>query len=420
MKVLWITIILFPEAVNILSKSNESLKNSGGWLLSSAQGLVKNGGVELVVASPTTLVTKSISIKGEDITYYAIPAKYEHHTDASLEAVWKAIVDAEHPDLVHIHGTEYSHGLGFLNANLGVKTIVSMQGVVSAIGQYYLEGLSNWDIIRNTSLMELFYTGTLFKRKKQYLKRGREVEYQYLLKADYVIGRTSFDKAWINYLNPQAKYIFCNESLRNEFYKSIWSYESCCKHSIFLSQVGYPVKGFHQVLKALPKIIEKYPDTVVRIAGANIIKASSFKSKLLKSSYARIIENLINKYNLVNSIEFLGNLDAEQMKNEYLRCNVFICPSTVENSPNSLGEAQVLGVPTVASFVGGVPDFIPSQKYGGVYRFDDTPAMVKVVCDVFANQDSYDRNEIRQMALERHNREVNRERLISIYKSVAK
>ena len=68
MKVLWITNILFPEAVNILSKSNESLKNSGGWLLSSAQELVKNVGVELVVASPTTLVTKSISIKGEDIT----------------------------------------------------------------------------------------------------------------------------------------------------------------------------------------------------------------------------------------------------------------------------------------------------------------------------------------------------------------
>ena len=65
-------------------------------------------------------------------------------------------------------------------------------------------------------------------------------------------------------------------------------------------------------------------------------------------SYMRIRE-------LEDKVSFLGPLNAEQMKAEYLRSNVFLCPSSIENSPNSLGEAQMLGVPCVASYVGGIP-----------------------------------------------------------------
>jgi glycosyltransferase involved in cell wall biosynthesis len=41
------------------------------------------------------------------------------------------------------------------------------------------------------------------------------------------------------------------------------------------------------------------------------------------------------------------------MKSEYLNCKVFVSPSPIENSPNSVWDAEILGVPTVASYVGG-------------------------------------------------------------------
>ena len=57
-----------------------------------------------------------------------------------------------------------------------------------------------------------------------------------------------------------------------------------------------------------------------------------------------------------DKIEFLGRLSAEGMKQAYLDANVFVMPSTIENSPNSLGEAMLLGVPCVAADVGGVAE----------------------------------------------------------------
>ena len=57
-----------------------------------------------------------------------------------------------------------------------------------------------------------------------------------------------------------------------------------------------------------------------------------------------------------DQFEFEGFLSAEKMKRLLLESNVFVCPSSIENSPNSLGEAMLLGVPCVASDVGGIAD----------------------------------------------------------------
>ena len=56
------------------------------------------------------------------------------------------------------------------------------------------------------------------------------------------------------------------------------------------------------------------------------------------------------------------------MCDRYLKSNLFVCCSAIENSPNSLGEAQLLGMPYVASFVGGVPE-IAGMNADVLYRF---------------------------------------------------
>ena len=58
------------------------------------------------------------------------------------------------------------------------------------------------------------------------------------------------------------------------------------------------------------------------------------------------------------------------MCEQYLKANVFVLPSAIENSPNSLGEAMMLGTPTVVSDVGGVKNMIDHEKEGYVYQPD--------------------------------------------------
>jgi glycosyltransferase involved in cell wall biosynthesis len=416
MKVLWITNMLFPEANNILLKSNELLKDSGGWLLSSSNGLINKGNIDLVVASVSSYVKRLTRIPGEKVIYYALPCKNERKYNSSYEGFWKEIVDFEKPDFVHIHGTEFSHGLAFLNSKISIPTILSMQGVVSSIGQYFIDGLDRSMIIKCTSFFDFFYAGTLFKQKRKYIKHGLIVEKEMLKKAHYIIGRTKFDRAWVLSLNPRAKYIVCNETLREEFYEGRWSFGKCIKHSIFISQAGYSVKGFHMVLKALPAIKAKYPDVKIKIAGNDITKNLTLKSKIIKSSYSRIISQMVKKLNLTSSIEFLGPLNASRMKEEYLKANLFLCSSSIENSPNSLGEAQILGVPCVASFVGGIPDFIPNSNCGRLYRFDDVPMLVQSISDVFEESNVFDNTIMITEATKRHNFQFNLDTLISIYK----
>ena len=140
----------------------------------------------------------------------------------------------------------------------------------------------------------------------------------------------------------------------------------------------------------------------------------------MQSSYSRYITSLIDEYKLKGHITFLGALNAEQMKQEYLNCNAFICPSSIENSPNSLGEAQILGVPCVASYVGGIPDMIPTAECGKLYRFEDVVMLGDSVCQIFELGSAYDSSKEIMIASERHNRVKNKNALLDIYHSIMK
>ena len=70
----------------------------------------------------------------------------------------------------------------------------------------------------------------------------------------------------------------------------------------------------------------------------------------------------------MDAVTFLGSLSGKQMKENYLKANVFVLPSTIENSPNSLGEAMLLGLPCAAADVGGVTDMLESGSEGIVFQ----------------------------------------------------
>lgn len=257
--------------------------------------------------------------------------------------------------------------------------------------------------------------GSILKGQKQFKQRAA-YEIEMIKNAKHIIGRTSWDRARAWAINPCAEYHFCNETLRPEFYDgSKWNYNKCNKHTIFLSQAGYPIKGLHQVLKAMPIILRHYPDASIRVAGGDITKCSTLSEKLRLSGYGRYIKRLIKKNALEGKVTFTGNLNGAQMMQEYLHANVFVCPSTIENSPNSLGEAQILGTPCVASYVGGVMDMMKGDEEH-LYRFEEVEMLAAKVCGVFA--DAEKQVDMRAVALRRHDGNSNSDNLLLIYKNI--
>jgi glycosyltransferase involved in cell wall biosynthesis len=176
------------------------------------------------------------------------------------------------------------------------------------------------------------------------------------------------------------------------------------------------------LLEAVVQLKEKYPDIVIAAAGYNPIQKPLPQKELKDSSYIRYIKSLIKKYDLQDHIELLGELSEERMKEEYLKANVFVMPSTIENSPNSMAEAMMLGVPTVASDVGGVTDFAKHQEEAYIYPSSATYLLAHYIDKVFSDKADAEiiGNKGKLRAEIEYNRENNIKRFEEIMSIIAK
>ncbi len=416
MKVLWITNTIFPAPSRALGLSSPVV---GGWMYAMAMQLISNKKIELAIATVYPgKETKSIEIDG--ILYFLLPARLKNEYKRTLETSWLKICNEYNPDLIHIHGTEHTHGLSCMRACPNLNYVISIQGLISICSKYYFAGIKQWEIFKHITLRDLIRVDSLFQAKRKFRIRGM-FEKEYIARTHHIIGRTSWDYAHVKAVNPNIKYHFCNETLRENFYTvSKWDIHNKTDYTIFLSQASEPLKGLHQVLKAIALLKSDFPEIKLRIAGQNILRNSTIFEKIKRGGYAAYIQNLIDKFNLDEQVCFMGPLLENQMISEYKNAHVFICPSSIENSPNSLGEAQLIGVPTISAYVGGIPDMITHGETGLIYRFEEVEMLAENIREVFTDNEMakhLSKNGI-QAAEKRHDRQINRDQTIKIYNSI--
>lgn len=421
MKILWLCNIPLPEYSEKIGISKTS---GGGWLTGLKNDLRNNLNIELNICFPQNKIEVIKELNIDSVNYFAVPRKISDVTkiDNSTEKHFQNIIDKVNPDIIHIWGTEFSHTLSMMNVceknNLLDRTIISIQGLVSVCVNHYLADLPD-RILKRFTIRDFLKQDNILQQKEKFRKRGI-FEIEALKKAQHIIGRTDWDKACISQINLNTKYHFCNETLRGEFYKHQWNYKECEKYSIFISQATYPIKGLHYMLKALPEIIKKYPKTKLYVAGGDIIKADSLKEKLKISSYGKYLKELIEKMQLKNYVIFTGNLDEKKMCERFLKSNVFVLASSIENSPNSLGEAMILGVPVISSDVGGVKNMLNHNEDGFIYQHNATYMLAYYVKTLFQNIELAETfsNNSKIHAKVTHSKEINSNRIIEIYKKI--
>ena len=384
-----------------------------------ANELVKDRKVELAIAT----VYNGNEIKKYDdgnIIYYLIPGAPALKYNKNINQYCNKIIDEFEPDILHRHGIEFAHGLSFINVcDKKIKKIVSIQGMTSCYSEVYLANIPYKEIVKNITFRDLIKRDNLFQQKKKFAKRGK-FEEEIIHKADIVLGRTFWDYANTKSINLNEEYYINNETLRNEFYKYEWKVENTEKYRLFSSQGLYPIKGLHYLIKAVAILKKRYKQIKLYVAGQNILDNSTIKAKLKRTGYANYIQKLIKKYNLEKNIIFTGVLDEKQMIEILLKTNVFVLPSAIENSSNSLGEAMLLGMPCVATNTGGTMDILEHKKEGYLYPYTEPAMCAEYISKIFEDDKLAIKlgQTARKTALNRHDPKKNVESIINIYKKV--
>ena len=423
MKVLWLCNIILPK---IAKARNKRKSDTGGWLTGLSNGLLKNNEISLSVCFPERDIYAVEAGSTENLKYYAFP-QYAYHGQrerSKLEFYLEEMVRDSEPNIINIHGTEYDHALAMTRVcqKLGLidKVVVSIQGLVSVCAKHYYSGLPS-SVVNGFTIKELIRKNNIRQSREAFIRNG-ELEVRTIKNVKHIIGRTDWDRACTEQINPDAKYHFCNETLRDSFYEHSWDISKCKKRSIFISQAGYPIKGFHRVLEAMPEVVKWSPDAHVFVAGNDITKHDTLSDKLRIGSYGKYIRLLINKYNLKDNVTFLGPLNEADMCKQYLASNVFVSASSIENSPNSVGEAMILGVPTISSDVGGVKNMLTHNVEGFIYQHDAPYMLSYYIKKLFKDDnlaETLSRN-ARLQAKQTHSRESNLNAMIGIYEDIAR
>ena len=418
MKILWLCNLPLPDIA--ISISNTAI-NRGGWLVGLSNDLKKCPEIDLSLCFPVSNAKEIIKGILDNVNYYGFPSKMgqPYIYDSSIEKQLQIILSEVDPDIVHIFGTEFPHSLAmtkvFKNKN---RITISIQGLCSIISKHYTSGLPS-RVISQYTFRDFIKQDNIEQQYKKFEKRG-EFEIRAIKNVNHIIGRTTFDKACAYQINPNAIYHFCNETLRDDFYKHVWDINNCQRYSIFVSQGEYPIKGLHFVIEALPEVIKRFPLTRLYVAGKDITKSETLKDRLKTTSYGRYIKQLINKYKLKDYITFTGNLDEKQMYHRYLKSNVFVMSSSIENESNSLSEAKIMGIPCVAAYVGGTTDRATGGLDCYTYQYDASYMLAYYICEIFSNDKlalEFSHNS-RENALRIHDRQENMNNMINIYKGL--
>lgn len=407
MRILWFSVT--PSLFNPHSNGH----NGGGWI-SSLEKLVKQEkDIELGVAFH--FPDNGFKYESDGVCYYPISPLKESFIDKlfgkrneqiSVEHYLKIIEDFK-PDVIHIFGSENDFGLVCKQTNIPV--VIHIQGCLPPYhNALFPVGLSKWDFIFQRGLSPRYRFIGL--RSEQAFRKGAQREIDIIQGCKYFMGRTEWDKGIIDLFNPQATYFHCEEALRDSFIQGTkkWKYREDGK-IIITSVISRPwYKGCDLILKTAA-LLKQFTNINFewRVYGIPEMRFYEAKYKIKASEV---------------NVRVMGTASKEELVEALCGASCYVHTSYIDNSPNSLCEAQILGVPVLATHVGGVSSLIKDGENGILFPANAPYTLASLIKRIAHDRklaEELNRNAIKT-AEARHNPNKIKERVTDIYKQIIK
>jgi glycosyltransferase involved in cell wall biosynthesis len=242
--------------------------------------------------------------------------------------------------------------------------------------------------------------------------RGAQREKMILKSCKYFMGRTDWDKRLSAVLSPNSRYFLCNEVMRSGFYQNRWHEPENQNEYIITSTIRNNIyKGLETIFASKKLLKQHFPEFNItwRIAGINMKDEITFLTE-------RKLDARLEDYN----IKLLGSLNEDGLIKEMMNANLFVHASHIDNSPNSVCEAMLLGMPVIASYVGGTPSIISDKIEGLLVQDGDPYALAGAIIELIRDRDLAKNLGIkaREKAIVRHDPKLILKDLRHVYASV--
>ena len=410
MRVLWVTSQVLPYVADTLGIKTSGF---GGWITNMIEQLRPLPEVQVGIAMVSDMISDSIKEihVDEKLTCYIAPSG---PNKSIKESDRDDIITCYSPDIIHIEGNEFGIQNSFSKVKR-VPVLLSLQGILSGYEPYQYGELPIADnlFVRNNRMM--LSSWILYIRKHRRFDFRIDGETETIGNVKYIMGRTFWDRAHSYWINPDAKYYSCNRILRPSFYEEEWHFDSIEQHSLFIGNGYSPLKGLHFAIQAVALLKREYTDIKLYCTGDSPIECN--KKSIRHYGYSNIISTLIRENRLEENIVFMGPQLANRMIERLLKSHVYVLPSLIENSPNTLGEAMILGMPCVSAYTGGASEMAINEKEALFYRANDSKLLAWQVKRIF-DDDELARSlgkAARQHALITHDPKRNRDALLEAY-----
>lgn len=116
----------------------------------------------------------------------------------------------------------------------------------------------------------------------------------------------------------------------------------------------------------------------------------------------------------------MGTASPDELVKAICSSSCYIHTSYIDNSPNSLCEAQIMGAPVLATYVGGIPSMVKDGLTGIVFPANAPYTLATLMKRIATDRDLAESlsKEARKDALLRHNPEQIRHTLVEIYSRI--
>jgi len=291
-------------------------------------------------------------------------------------------------DLLHLHGSELQ--LPAMTAGLPVPMLLSVQGIVSQYPRFVPDPFS---ILKGLWTMAGFY------------------ERRYLPAVPNFSCRTDWDKTVTARLSPKATIYHNWEALRPEFFAAadhLAPVPTPRPQALFVGG-NQVMKGFKEMLIAfneVHQIVDMQLVIVGRVAPADVMAVA-------------------RQHGLTHlgpeNVACRPFLDAAGLAALMRESFCLLHPSYIDNSPNSVCEAQLVGLPVVAANVGGVGSLI-TEGQTGLFCDRDPATLARQVLRLHHDPALHRRiaRQAQALARQRHAPATIVQRTLDIYRAIVR